>query len=1723
MLCVSAGFSQGFLPIAPSTFSAEQYFKSQDSIFTYVNDSSEGGEKAEYLRFKNFAMSRMQLSKPFYGQGDPAYSVFDNNGCNFILDNVCNNPDPDSKDISVWKQIEKDKNETPHQGIISCIWSTNASATNKFILAGGYKSGLWKSTDDGLHWINLTDKLHLTSMGVSSIAVDPNNNMRIWIATEREILGGFGIYFTNDGGVNWCHQTLPGNLNWVGLSEAKVHKIMLDPSDASNNSLVCITDYQVFSTKTGGVFWTGVTPNMMNTGTSKICALNDFVFNPLSANEIYLTTRPLGDISVIGQSTLLSMQNIYNNTNGSGTNFFGILAAEIPPLNVPEAGAMKMAINNSGLLFLSTVYAKNGILSNVLMSFNKTPLSGAPKFLEITTDNVNNGFIGLAMDFEPNSNPTNLTPNFYLGGSIGLKFLSFTTLNNWAWQDAKGGNSNETHVDARCLYSNNSTSTIFLGHDGGISKTTKTATSWTNINGDLNNADVGGMSVSENDGTIGFSKNHNWSWVKNKEIYKDIIGGDGYLNRFEKNYKVKNVGYFGMNYGWMGKYEKNNFNNFYFSGWIDYTHANFDFQTQNNSSSNFGSIFFLKNDFGTAPYINKYKLIKLDDYTRTIAQDVASFPTSDEKIIKTYAVSESNPNTIYMAIWDKTITDPFAQNKLYKTTVGNFLTPNSFSVLPFAETHHVSTICIDPENANRLWVGFGESEAEHELNIRRVYYSEDGGNTFLDISKGLPRFAVNKLKYDYQSRYLYAATDIGVYFYNTTVSEPIIEEEWHCFNKDMPAVMITDMEINHCTNKLYASTSGRGIWNSELPNNDFLNEYDDKSTFVIPDLFAITFNESVNYDKTIIIKKGGQLVIEGTIANPITINMARHRAIIVEPGGSLVIKNAKVTNECGTMWSGIRVLGNPNYAHPIMPGVLTTASAKDPAKQQGVLWMSNAKIENAHFGIATYGIVYKPCDDFPYAGGNVTGGIIVVENNSEINNCFVGVDISPYGTPHRSKFLNSKFNSNQYLDNKMYTQKYTFDNTDRRYGTIIFLQTSTVTGIRIENCEFNNTSAIGTSFDEPVDFYPEGIGSYDASLRINNNIFRKCNYGIDMVCSPLSMAKSTITNNTMTNTWRGIHVAGVNNWHQIQFNNISLTYNENNSIGNINACNGVAQNNAWGIYDDNSIGVSITDNNISYAPNYMANVEDENYGIIISNSSPLNTGITNVVRRNSINNLRYGIIAIGDNKRAQMTCNKFFNNMDLDFSTVSNQIVNFGIFHNKNNGCNPIGDGLLQSPQGSCSNNNTTPAGNQFPSCNGLATPVNHYFIEANVPIIKYNEHTNAPYLAEPCISNNLAINQCNLTNCATYSVCCADSKVLTKSTWTPGDYKGQIAFLQTQVGTKSDLIDGGDRETLISAINNPNYNSAYLMQTLLDAGNYLSDDILIATINRSVNQLTNYDLKTVLIFNSPLSETVFESLSNTRPTVAYNYTVYMAQQSGISPIENLKGEINTLESEKDEEIASLVDLYLAQNLLDSAANILAINGKIQAAIAMYAQMGNYSDAQVLINGLEDADLKSVYNINLNSLNNNIPLAQLATQDFETLDAIKNNYTNSGVYANNMLRFTGVKKQNEQLPNFSAVNTSPRKKQHEIFYSEILPEQNFSIYPNPASNTLNVINYNYTLNKNCTLIIYDIMGKQVLAINLNNDKNKTIISLAELNTGIYNYKISDGNILKLNDKLIITK
>ncbi|HEX4066404.1 MAG TPA: hypothetical protein VHZ09_10305 [Acidobacteriaceae bacterium] len=137
---------------------------------------------------------------------------------------------------------------------------TGVPGHDNLFYAGTVGGGVWKSTDEGIEWKNITDeKLPGPSASIGAIAVAPSNPDILYAGTgeddiRNDMIPGDGIYKSADEGKTW---------HYAGLREAQsISKILVSPTNpdvvyASSMGHVFVPDPNrgVFKSTDGGKTW----------------------------------------------------------------------------------------------------------------------------------------------------------------------------------------------------------------------------------------------------------------------------------------------------------------------------------------------------------------------------------------------------------------------------------------------------------------------------------------------------------------------------------------------------------------------------------------------------------------------------------------------------------------------------------------------------------------------------------------------------------------------------------------------------------------------------------------------------------------------------------------------------------------------------------------------------------------------------------------------------------------------------------------------------------------------------------------------------------------------------------------------------------------------------------------------------------------------------------------------------------------------------------------------------------------------------------------------------------------------------------------------------------------------------------------------------------------------------------------------------------------------------
>lgn len=136
-------------------------------------------------------------------------------------------------------------------------------------------------------------------------------------------------------------------------------------------------------------------------------------------------------------------------------------------------------------------------------------------------------------------------------------------------------------------------------------------------------------------------------------------------------------------------------------------------------------------------------------------------------------------------------------------------------------------ITSNPDNSQEIWVTLAGFDPNN-----KVFRSTNGGFSWANMTGSLPNIPVNCIIQQNTDGgpfgAVYIGTDIGVYYRDDSLGD------WIYFSNDMPAVEVSDLEIQYDSQTLYAGTFGRGVWTSDL-YSDCPQEYILNSNLILPE------------------------------------------------------------------------------------------------------------------------------------------------------------------------------------------------------------------------------------------------------------------------------------------------------------------------------------------------------------------------------------------------------------------------------------------------------------------------------------------------------------------------------------------------------------------------------------------------------------------------------------------------------------------------------------------------------------------------------------------------------------------------------------------------------------------------------------------------------------------------------------------------------------------------
>ena len=588
------------------------------------------------------------------------------------------------------------------------------------IYAGTPSGGLWKTTDEGVTWNCLTDDLPV--IGVSAVAINPNNTDIVYAGTgDKDASDNYsiGVLKSMDGGETWNTT----GLTWTVYENNTIAKLIINPDNP--DILFAATTNGVYKTVDGGNNWYLVLNG----------DIDDIEFKPGNPNTIYAVT-----------------QRFFKSVDGgeSFSQTTGIPTSSRAQIAVSDANPDYVYFFSSG----SGIYrSEDSGESFSMRSYQPNQGSQAWYDLAFCVSHTNAEEVHLG---EIN------TWKSLNGGT------SWTKTTDWTWDNPIG----YTHCDIHEMVFYGST--LYVGSDGLISKSTDGAATFTDLTqgmvirqfyriGTSKNDPYKIMGGSQDNGTSIFTNDHwhEWLGADGMECVVDhsnsnIVYGTSQNGVFYKSISGGNNG--GVDISQPGD-----------GNWI----TPFVMHPQDPETLYVGSSEVMKTTNGMMSW-NSISNLGLGN-------------------LNCVSISESDPNYLYVSMEDI----------IYRTKNEGASWENISNGLPNLTITYIAVHPEDPETIAVSYSGYAEGE--------KVYISYDGGDNWENYSRNLPNLPANCVAF-FVGRInpLYVGMDIGVYYIDN------LNEDWSEYMMGLPNVIVNELEINIDAKLIRAATYGRGLWESPV-------------------------------------------------------------------------------------------------------------------------------------------------------------------------------------------------------------------------------------------------------------------------------------------------------------------------------------------------------------------------------------------------------------------------------------------------------------------------------------------------------------------------------------------------------------------------------------------------------------------------------------------------------------------------------------------------------------------------------------------------------------------------------------------------------------------------------------------------------------------------------------------------------------------------------------------
>ena len=649
-------------------------------------------------------------------------------------------------------------------------------ATGKTVFTASVGGGLWKTTDITITnptWTPINDLF--SNLAIASICQNPISPNILYFGTgegwfNADAIYGDGIWKSTDGGNTFSQlASSANNTNFRYVNQMVVHPTTGDVYAACTGGL--------YRSQNGGTTWTEVL------GAGNGCTV-DFIADVEIA----------ADNSVVAATgnVFSAADGVYRSTNGNAGTYTKLNtgANGFPTTNFGRV-EIALAPNNSAVLYALTMATSNGI-GGIYKSTN-TGSTWTTCTLPTDADpGIGNDFTrgqawyDLTAAVDPNNS------NTLIVGGVDL-FKSTNAGTNWTqishWYGGFGFQ--EVHADQHdVVYRPGSSSEVYFGNDGGVSKSSNGGTT---IDFKSNNYNVTQFYACAMHPTSGSNQFMAGAQDNGTQQYSapgmnntiEVTGGDGaycHIDQSDPLYQFSSYVY----------------NNIYRSS--DGGNSFASIRNSNTGSFINPSDYDNVNNAFYATYANGQYTRLLTAFTSTTWSNI-SIAAFNSGRVTAVRVSPTTNHRVFFGL---------NNGRIVRVDNANAATPtethiNSGAGMPTSSS--VSCIEIENDDDSHLLVTYSN------YGVGSVWETKNGGTTWTSIEGNLPDMPIRWALFNpTDSAQALLATEVGVW---STDAISGGTTNWGPSNSGLANVRTDMLQIRSSDNMMIASTHGRGLYSSD--------------------------------------------------------------------------------------------------------------------------------------------------------------------------------------------------------------------------------------------------------------------------------------------------------------------------------------------------------------------------------------------------------------------------------------------------------------------------------------------------------------------------------------------------------------------------------------------------------------------------------------------------------------------------------------------------------------------------------------------------------------------------------------------------------------------------------------------------------------------------------------------------------------------------------------------